>query len=794
MSAGRPPPKSSDDDAFDLEAVERTDDHDAFANPLADEARGYFGSKSVMIDDEDPEGIEAHPSEASLGDIAGLQDVSGFEDFEDFDDEDEATEAFDPVPGMLADLELDDPLPFASVSRRGEAAKDAALVDGIAGTTAEHDLPLDTGPIDPPSHAPPPLPRVASPPVPRSGADPKSPVSEMTAPDRRPALPSTSRAESHPLRSTRERHDASAPAPVPQVVATPTHRPTEPLLRQVARLRPERSSERRTSPEPESAPGAASDDHLESESTTVFDSSISTELPRGRLMVIAGDDVGRTFYLNRAELTVGRGADNDIVQPDIAVSRRHVRILRHERGFRLVDLNSGNGSYVNGRRISEAELYDGDRVEIGNTVLDFGTLGKKRCREDEHPRDTTDPGLVRSALPARRSGRVWTIVGTVVLLGATFGAGMFVTKLLTGHREEVEGPARTKARTYFDRAAQAIRARSWEEARKDIELARDLAGDLFDYGRVLAEIDRGVQHRAQLATGRDGLGKAEPESIRAVLSDIGPDSVYYADAEALVAEASRRELLARAAYAERLLEEGRLALSQVVAEEIVESDSDHPRGREVLMAVKAAIRDGDGQRASAADTRARDAVADGLRRYRGRAFEPAMAAFGDAAAARPSTTWRRRAEAGRQLVGEAAEAWSDYEKARAARQPELAIAALGRAEAADGRLGAFLRKAIRAAQGDMHAAVAREALDARRYREAVIYDRLALEYAPENDEARALREKLTARAHELLVHAQKTMSNEPNEARRLARTVLAISDENDEVYRDAYKLLQQIRD
>jgi hypothetical protein len=91
----------------------------------------------------------------------------------------------------------------------------------------------------------------------------------------------------------------------------------------------------------------------------------------GVLNVIGGSDRGKQFNLTLPETRVGRGADQDVVLSDIAVSRRHITVLQEGPRYRLKDLGSGNGTLVNGQRIDTVLLNDGDHIELGNTVLRF---------------------------------------------------------------------------------------------------------------------------------------------------------------------------------------------------------------------------------------------------------------------------------------------------------------------------------------------------------------------------------------------------------------------------------------
>ena len=67
--------------------------------------------------------------------------------------------------------------------------------------------------------------------------------------------------------------------------------------------------------------------------------------------------------------TLGRAEDNQIQVTGPGVSRRHARIMATSVGFVIADLDSQNGTFVNGERITEHELVDGDRVLIGEVEL-----------------------------------------------------------------------------------------------------------------------------------------------------------------------------------------------------------------------------------------------------------------------------------------------------------------------------------------------------------------------------------------------------------------------------------------
>ena len=80
---------------------------------------------------------------------------------------------------------------------------------------------------------------------------------------------------------------------------------------------------------------------------------------------------GTNHVLDRPTMTIGRLPECDVVVDDAGASRQHAEVRRTDSGFALMDLGSTNGTLVNGTPIREHLLEDGDRITIGNTVLEF---------------------------------------------------------------------------------------------------------------------------------------------------------------------------------------------------------------------------------------------------------------------------------------------------------------------------------------------------------------------------------------------------------------------------------------
>jgi hypothetical protein len=91
--------------------------------------------------------------------------------------------------------------------------------------------------------------------------------------------------------------------------------------------------------------------------------------PMARLRELRPDGTQREVEIDGASLSIGRASDNDLTIHDARVSRHHARLQVRRGTLVFTDLRSTNGSRVNGVRVAEVVLGEGDRIELGDTVL-----------------------------------------------------------------------------------------------------------------------------------------------------------------------------------------------------------------------------------------------------------------------------------------------------------------------------------------------------------------------------------------------------------------------------------------
>jgi len=98
--------------------------------------------------------------------------------------------------------------------------------------------------------------------------------------------------------------------------------------------------------------------------------NVISNLPKGEgiLLILKGAGIGARYLLDAAQTKLGRDMSNEIILDDITVSRSHALITKSN-GYRLKDLGSLNGSYVNAVAVKESVINAGDEVQIGKYHL-----------------------------------------------------------------------------------------------------------------------------------------------------------------------------------------------------------------------------------------------------------------------------------------------------------------------------------------------------------------------------------------------------------------------------------------
>src|SRR5919201_6477878 len=93
--------------------------------------------------------------------------------------------------------------------------------------------------------------------------------------------------------------------------------------------------------------------------------------PPGRYVAFEDGEATLLVALEEEITRIGRGLTADLRLDDGRVSRHHAILAQHGAGVRVLDDRSANGTFVNGRRVFQAEVEDGDVIRLGPVVLGY---------------------------------------------------------------------------------------------------------------------------------------------------------------------------------------------------------------------------------------------------------------------------------------------------------------------------------------------------------------------------------------------------------------------------------------
>ncbi len=249
---------------------------------------------------------------------------------------------------------------------------------------AEEPPPIDSPPIEPPSVEPPSVgpPSVEPPSVGPPSVEPPAVVPPAVAlpPVEPPAVVPPSVKPTAVVTPPIENQSAGRPAGVDDLIGDATGAASDPRMTQQATRKME------------------SDDlHkllAEKGATRVMSADVGrVEAPS--LVGTTGAWAGKVIVLNRDVMTIGRsGVDIPLDEPSL--SAKHAQIIKLEDRWKVVDLMSANGGFVNGKKIQASFLRPGDTVRFGRLELRFtiGTADMSSAATDAEEQIITNPGPV----------------------------------------------------------------------------------------------------------------------------------------------------------------------------------------------------------------------------------------------------------------------------------------------------------------------------------------------------------------------------------------------------------------
>ncbi|MBF0491330.1 MAG: sigma 54-interacting transcriptional regulator [Deltaproteobacteria bacterium] len=139
------------------------------------------------------------------------------------------------------------------------------------------------------------------------------------------------------------------------------------------------------------------------------------------IKVAEGPDRSKKMDLGRKPIRIGKKEDNDFILTDNTVSRHHLQIEQKSDSFLLKDLDSTNGTTINGMRVKEAYLSPGDMIALGNTKIEFQAFDEK-VQMEPSPRTSLGEMVGKSKKMRQIFGlceKIAPTLATVIIEGET---------------------------------------------------------------------------------------------------------------------------------------------------------------------------------------------------------------------------------------------------------------------------------------------------------------------------------------------------------------------------------------
>jgi len=168
----------------------------------------------------------------------------------------------------------------------------------------------------------------------------------------------------------------------------------------------------------------------------------SARLRRCRVEVVSGPDAGLVRDVEAAVIRIGARRGNDVQLSDSKVSGLHCEIRLDDRGYRLRDLDSTNGTYVSSLRINDVYITSGAQIALGSTRLKFDPLGES-VEIELADTDKFGSMIGRSVKMRELFARLEKLArtDTTVLVTGETGAGKeLVAEALHDHSARKDGP------------------------------------------------------------------------------------------------------------------------------------------------------------------------------------------------------------------------------------------------------------------------------------------------------------------------------------------------------------------
>ena len=334
-----------------------------------------------------------------------------------------------------------------------------------------------------------------------------------------------------------------------------------------------------------------------------------------KLRVVDGPLHGGVFKNWEGALSIGRGLQNHVVLLDDAVSTSHAQIVQEGERYFIQDLNSSNGTFLDGVKVQRTELANGQKIKIGISTLVFEIVDLRKRRRSLRITMITAvsviaiAALIKFLQPPDVAGQHIALAEQARAQGNLSKAldeyssalkldpnrqeariGQARVRMEIGARETLTNAEREAANENYEKALDlcyrvlrdlpnmpravelqnviksigdakiAFTARNWGDAKKLLEKAQETYPKSELIRARLEEASRELTAEQDLSQAKDSLQRGQMDTAEPLLRSIPSGSVYFREAKDLLAQISMRHQVAEYLdKAQALYRDGHLA-------------------------------------------------------------------------------------------------------------------------------------------------------------------------------------------------------------------------------------------
>lgn len=314
----------------------------------------------------------------------------------------------------------------------------------------------------------------------------------------------------------------------------------------------------------------------------------------------------------RDRFVIGRAPGSDVVIPDQAISRSHAALQKRSDGWYLCDQNSGNGTFLNNERISEAPILDGDVFRVGNADITFNLPGAGDAAQSPLGRTVMLPAAEATATgiggvsPSgmsifQRRKKFFLIVGSIIVLIGILGIVKKLQKPAPPPGptpEEVAAmeyqAAVEEAQTAFEQVKSLVKENRFREALPIITQVNEVIGDRDIVKKYKESIELENTAEKAIIAAQARMAVDDFDQAMAELAGVSAQSVQIETVNDLKKQIEKKRLATTIDAAQKAFEGKDYEQVVTLATQILQSDpenqpvSDWKRKAEAVLDKKAA--------------------------------------------------------------------------------------------------------------------------------------------------------------------------------------------------------------